>query len=177
MPLKKTESPSVISLSILCRWFFFSSSGWSASCRQKGSVYLHTTWAASLCNPFRRWQVKPVCVWRGTILGHSKPLPLRDQYLPLLNFQSKTKGKAFQYSPSFICFSLYSGWLLSQMCYPEGMAFEISPAVFLCEAVASAGSIKPRSDARYIHQKLTAAKAVLSLAGFPVESLFAESGF
>lgn len=42
------------------------------------------------------------------------------------------------------------------------------PTVFLCcEVVASAGSIKPKSSALRVPQKLTAAKAVLSLAGFP----------
>lgn len=37
-----------------------------------------------------------------------------------------------------------------------------------------AGLIKLKSSALYTHQKLTAAKAMLSVAGFPVESFLAE---
>lgn len=110
-----------------------------------------------------------------------------QRYQGLLNFKFKQKWERFPICvilASFtVCvlgfFYFCSGWLLSQVCFPAGIAFFFKRSYdffffnfpFLWPLV---GLIKLKSNAMCTHQELPAAKAMLSLAGFPGESFLAE---
>lgn len=97
--------------------------------------------------------------------------------------KSNRSGKPFlsviiycvYFAEVFVFFFYFcSGWLLSPMYFPAGIAFFKRSYNFFILLWHLAGIIKLKSNSLYTHQELTAAKAMLSPAGFPGEPFLAK---